>query len=85
MTELEMLEQAVQSEAVEAAPGAVQVLPGLSLLPAVVVVQELVNYPDLLKNENSNLRAKELSTSLTFSLDFVVFNDFSFFCFSLLT
>ena len=49
MTELEMLEQAVQSEAVEAAPGAVQVLPGLCLLPAVVVVQELVNYPDLLK------------------------------------
>ena len=49
MTELEMLEQAIESEAVEAAPGAVQVLPGLSLLPAVVVVQELVNYPDLLK------------------------------------
>lgn len=48
MTELEMLEQAIQSEAVEAAPGAMQVLPGLSLLPAVVVVQELVNYPDLL-------------------------------------
>ena len=49
MTELEMLEQAIEGEAVEAAPGAVQVLPGLSLLPAVVVVQELVNYPDLLK------------------------------------
>ena len=51
MTELEMLEQAIQGEAVEAAPGAVQVLPGLCLLPAVVVVQELVNYPDLLKTE----------------------------------
>ena len=44
MTELEMLEQAIQGEAVEAAPGAVQVLPGLCLLPAVVVVQELINY-----------------------------------------
>ena len=49
MTELEMLEQPIEGEAVEAAPGAVQVLPGLSLLPAVVVIQELVNYPDLLK------------------------------------
>ena len=51
MTELEMLEQAVQGEAVEAAPGAVQILPGLCLLPAVIVVQELVNYPDLLKTK----------------------------------
>ena len=40
-----MLEEAVESEAVEAAPGAVEILPGLGLLPAVVVVQELVNNP----------------------------------------
>ena len=43
MRELEVLEQRVQLEAVEGAPGAVQVLPRLRLLPAVVVVQELVD------------------------------------------
>ena len=51
MTELEMLEEAVESEAVEAAPGAVEILPGLGLLPAVVVVQELVNYPGHLRTK----------------------------------
>ena len=52
MTELEMLEEAVQSEAVEAAPGAVEILPGLGLLSAVVVVQELVNYPGHLRTKS---------------------------------
>lgn len=51
VTELEMLEEAVESEAVEAAPGAVEILPGLGLLPAVVVVQELVNYPGHLQTK----------------------------------
>ena len=51
MTELEMLEEAVESEAVEAAPGAVEILPGLGLLSAVVVVQELVNYPGHLRTK----------------------------------
>ena len=54
MTELEMLEEAVQSEAVEAAPGAVEILPGLGLLSAVVVVQELVNYPGHLRTKTVN-------------------------------
>jgi hypothetical protein len=36
-----MLEQRVQLHAVERAPGAVQVLPRLRLLPRVVVVEEL--------------------------------------------
>ena len=40
-----MFEESIELEAVEAAPGTVEVLPGLRLLPRVVVVQELVNYP----------------------------------------
>ena len=39
--ELEVLQQAVKPPAVQGAPGAVEVVPGLSLLPRVVVVQEL--------------------------------------------
>lgn len=39
--QLEVLEQAVELSAVERAPGTVQVVSGLRLLPAVVVVQEL--------------------------------------------
>ena len=45
MAQLEVFEERVELEAVEAAPGTVEVLPGLRLLPRVVVVQELVNYP----------------------------------------
>ena len=40
-----MFEKGKQLEAVEGAPGAVEVLPGLRLLPAVVIVEELVHYP----------------------------------------
>ena len=40
-----MFEESIELETVEAAPGTVEVLPGLRLLPRVVVVQELVNYP----------------------------------------
>ena len=43
MRQLEVLEQRVQLHAVEVAPGAVEVLLGLRLLPGVVVVQELVH------------------------------------------
>lgn len=39
--ELEVLEQAVELAAVQSAPGAVEVVSGLRLLPRVVVVQEL--------------------------------------------
>ena len=49
-----MFEESVELEAVEAAPGTVEVLPGLRLLPRVVVVQELVNYPrylPMIRNE----------------------------------
>ena len=46
--QLEMFEQWVELDAVEAAPGAVEVVPGLSLLPRVVVVQELIQNPGLL-------------------------------------
>ena len=45
MTKFEMFEERVELLAVEAAPGTVEVLPGLGLLSAVVVVQELINYP----------------------------------------
>ena len=45
MTEFEMFEERVELLAVEAAPGTVEVLPGLGLLSTVVVVQELINYP----------------------------------------
>ena len=45
VAELEVLEQGVELHAVEGAPGAVQVLPGLGLLAGVVVVEELVHYP----------------------------------------
>ena len=45
MAQLEVFEERVELEAVEAAPGTVEVLPGLGLLSAVVVVQELINYP----------------------------------------
>ena len=48
MRQLEMFEQWVELDAVEAAPGAVEVVPGLSLLPRVVVVQELIQNPGLL-------------------------------------
>ena len=40
-----MFEEGVELEAVEAAPGTVEVLPGLGLLPAVVVVEKLVDDP----------------------------------------
>ena len=40
-----MFEESIELETVEAAPGTVEVFPGFSLLPRVVVVQELVNYP----------------------------------------
>ena len=43
-----MFEQWVELDAVEAAPRAVEVVPGLSLLPRVVVVQELIQNPGLL-------------------------------------
>ena len=46
--QLEMFEQWVELDAVEAAPRAVEVVPGLSLLPRVVVVQELIQNPGLL-------------------------------------
>ena len=45
VAQLEVFEERVELEAVEAAPGTVEVLPGLGLLSAVVVVQELINYP----------------------------------------
>ena len=40
-----MFKKSVELETVEAAPGTVEVFPGLRLLSGVVVVQELVNYP----------------------------------------
>ena len=43
MGELEVFQQGVELHAVERAPGAVEVLPRLSLLPRVVVVQKLVD------------------------------------------
>ena len=43
--QLEMFEERVELETVEAAPGTVEVLPGLGLLAAVVVVEELVDDP----------------------------------------
>jgi hypothetical protein len=43
MTELQMFQEGVQGNAIEGAPGAVQVLACLRLLSAVVVVQELVH------------------------------------------
>ena len=44
MAQFEMLQQAVQLEAIDGAPGAVEVPPRLCLLPAVVVVHELVEH-----------------------------------------
>lgn len=43
MRELEVLEEAVELTAVQCAPGTVQVLSGLRLLPCVIVIQELQN------------------------------------------
>ena len=43
--ELEVFQQGVELHAVERAPGAVEVLPRLRLLPRVVVVQKLVHDP----------------------------------------
>lgn len=43
MRELEVFEQAVEFAAVQSAPGTVEVISGLRLLPCVVVVQELKN------------------------------------------
>ncbi len=45
MGQLEVLEQRVQLHAVEVAPRAVEVLPGLGLLPGVAVVLEVVDDP----------------------------------------
>ena len=45
MGELEVFQQGVELHAVERAPGAVEVLPRLRLLPCVVVVQKLVHDP----------------------------------------
>ena len=56
MGELEMFEKGKQLEAVEGAPGAVEVLPGLRLLPAVVIVEELVHYPAKNKNISGSSR-----------------------------
>lgn len=39
--ELQVLEEAVELAAVQRAPGTVQVISGLRLLPCVIVVQEL--------------------------------------------
>jgi len=44
--ELEVFQQTVQPPAVERAPGAVQVVPRLRLLPRVAVVQELDRWTD---------------------------------------
>lgn len=55
--QLEVLEEAVELEAVEGAPGAVQVVPGLSLLPGVIVVQEL-------GRDTTNTRLMRCQTSL---------------------
>lgn len=41
MREFEVLEQAVEFAAVQSAPGTVEIVSGLRLLPCVVVVQEL--------------------------------------------
>ena len=61
MRQLEMFEQWVELDAVEAAPRAVEVVPGLSLLPRVVVVQELIQNPGL-------LIARRLETTAGFSI-----------------
>jgi hypothetical protein len=44
MTELEMFQESIQGNTIQRTPGAVQVLTGLCLLSAVVIVQELVDY-----------------------------------------
>jgi hypothetical protein len=44
MTELEMFQERIQGNTIQRTPGAVQVLAGLCLLSAVVVVQELIHY-----------------------------------------
>jgi hypothetical protein len=43
MTQLEMFQKSIQGNAIQRAPGAVQVLTRLRLLSAVVIVQELVH------------------------------------------
>ena len=43
--QLEMLQQRVELHAVECAPGTMEILPRLRLLPRVVVVQKLVDDP----------------------------------------
>lgn len=50
MGEFEVFEQAVEFAAVQSAPGTVEIISGLRLLPCVVVVQELnKNRPCLLE------------------------------------
>lgn len=48
MGELEVFEQAVEFAAVQRAPGTVEIVSGLRLLPGVVVVQELSKNRSLL-------------------------------------
>ena len=44
VTQLEVLQQAVEGEAIDGAPGAVEISSCLRLLPAIVIVHELVEH-----------------------------------------
>ena len=44
MTKLQMFQQAVELTAIDRAPGAVKILPGLGLLSSVIVINKLIKY-----------------------------------------
>lgn len=44
MTKLQMFQQAIELTAIDRAPGAVEILPGLGLLSRVIVINKLIKY-----------------------------------------